>query len=87
MRWRYLDAFTWSLQLSEKDAYLAWQQSHPGGSKLLYTNCRDIKEFWRSPIGRLIYGIYSINSQIAAIARNPIRKLRYWNWCVRFNRS
>jgi hypothetical protein len=71
---RALDYITWLAAPTEAAKYQAWQECHVGVPKHYYTNCPDIKKFWKCPIGRLYRDIIMASYHVGAIPR----KIRWW---------
>jgi hypothetical protein len=78
--WRLIDALTWSGQLDEERSLKAWLETHPGKTQIQATNCKDVKEFWRSPIGRVNLAIWRFNTRLLDAIQHPRRKIRLWVW-------
>jgi len=79
-KWRLIDALTWSGQLDEERSLKAWIETHPGKTQIQATNCKDVKEFWRSPMGRVNLAIWRFNTRLLDAIQHPRRKIRFLLW-------
>lgn len=78
--WRLIDALTWSGQLDEERSLRAWIETHPDKAQIQATNCKDVKEFWRSPIGRINLTIWRFNTRLLDFIKHPRRRCRALWW-------
>lgn len=49
-----------------------------------YNQDPEIKKLWKSALGRMLLGAYSVNSRILGFLRQPWRKIRRLVWGVRW---
>lgn len=67
----YTDLLAWVCAVNGWEAYEIWQRCNPDKSPIWYTNDKQIREFWESPMGRAILWL---NEPRNRISRTP----QYW---------